>query len=438
MTRLRLVALAIVLLVTASAPSVWGRDPATHHGPGREHSARQAWRGRNAPRSFATWGHGSWSWFGDPRAVYVAGYDEVVAGWLDWFGGVTVGTYDPRLGVRRKGVIGYEFHDDHGAPSILVDPDRRLTVFWSAHNGARMYYRSTLRPGGIAAWGPLRHVPANVGGSLGFTYPNPVLLPAEDNKLYLFWRGADWSEDYATRTIGGGWSKAHELIRVPGQRPYAKVDSDGRGKIALAWTDGHPREVLSSIYYAAYRAGSLWTAGGRWIGRIDGGAIKLGRAELVYNAHAARAPAWVWDVALGHDGQPVIVYVTFPSNQHHEYWYAEWTGARWESHFLTSGGGTISPSGIEYEYSGGIELDHSDPSIVYLSRQASGGFEIDRWATNDGGLHWRHVTVVRAGGTDNVRPVVPRGWDHGPMRLLWLRGNYGSYSEYRTSIAYLR
>jgi hypothetical protein len=433
MHRLRLIALAIAFLVTAAAP-VWGQGAAAGNG-----QARQDWRSRTVPRSVATWGHGSWSWFGDPRAVYVAGrYHQVLAGWLDWFGGVTIGAYDPRLRMRRKRVIGHEFHDDHGAPSILVEPDRRLTAFWSAHNGARMYYRTTRRPEDITDWGPRRYVPSNVGGSLGFTYPNPVLVPVEDDKLYLFWRGADWSEDYATRTVGGRWSEAHELIRVPGQRPYAKVDSNGRDKIALAWTDGHPRDVLSSIYYAAYHAGSLWTARGRRIGRLAGGPIALGRADLVYDARASRVPAWVWDVALGPSGHPVIVYATFPSDQHHEYWYADWTGTRWVSHFLTSGGGTISPGGIEFEYSGGIELDHSDPSIVYLSRQAGGGFEIERWATGDRGLHWRHNVVVPAGGTDNVRPVVPRGWDHGAMRLLWLRGNYGSYSEYRTSIAYLR
>ena len=30
------------------------------------------------------------------------------------------------------------------------------------------------------------------------------------------------------------------------------------------------------------------------------------------------------------------------------------------------------------------------------------------------------------------------GCSDGPMSLLWLRGNDGSYSQYRTSIAYLR
>ena len=340
--------------------------------------------------------------------------------------------------MTREHVIGSLFHDDHSAPSIFVEPDKRLTVFWSAHNGSKLYYRSTLRPADISGWGPLQHVPTNVNGSLGFTYPNPALLPVEDNKLYMFWRGGDWSEDYATRTLNGRWSPARHLVSVPGQRPYVKVDNNGGGRIAFAFTDGHPRDVLSSVYYAAYHGGSVWTARGRWISRITHGPITPPQADLVYNALATHVPAWVWDVALDSRGRPAIVYATFPSTQRHEYWYANWTGTRWLSHFLTIGGGTISPAGIEYEYSGGIALDHSNPSVVYLSRRVPNGFEIERWRTTDRGFRWRHTVVVPAGGTDNVRPVVPRGWDHGPMSLLWLRGHYDSYAQYRTSIDYVR
>jgi hypothetical protein len=217
-----------------------------------------------------------------------------------------------------------------------------------------------------------------------------------------------------------------------------KVDSNSRDEIAFAFTDGHPRNVLSSIYYAAYRAGSLWTAGGRWIARIGRGPIAPQQADVVYNARATGVPAWVWDVALDPHGRPTIVYATFPSSSHHEYWYAVWSGRSWVSHFLTVGGGTISPGGIEYEYSGGITLDHANPAIVYLSRQVPGGWDVERWSTRDGGVHWHSSVVVPAEGTENVRPVVPRGWDHGPMSLLWLHGDYGSYSDYHTSVDYLR
>ena len=392
-----------------------------------------------AQAKIVTWAHGSWSWFGDPRAVQVDGrYHETFVGWIDWQGRVTIGAYDPRFGFLRDHVVGKIFHDDHSAPSILVEPDQRLTLFWSGHNGRNMYYRTTLRPRVITAWSRVAQVHQRINGPDGFTYPNPVLLPAEAGKLYLFWRGADWSADYATRTLSRHWSSSHELIRQPGQRPYLKVASNGNNTIALAFTNGHPRNVLTSIYYAAYRDGWLWTADGRRIARMGHGPILPSRAQLVYNARPSGIPSWVWDVAFDPDGRPVIVYATFPKRGDHVYWYARFNGRRWLRHRLTSAGGSISPGTIEFEYSGGLTLDHSDPSIVYLSREVRGGWEIQRWVTGDGGAHWHRVTVVPADGTDNVRPVVPRGYTGGPMGLLWLRGDYRSYTTYRTSIAFLR
>jgi len=148
--------------------------------------------------------------------------------------------------------------------------------------------------------------------------------------------------------------------------------------------------------------------------------------------------AWVWDIAFGSHSRPVIVYATYPSKGNTQYWYANWTGHRWVSHFMTNAGGSIAPTTIEQQYSGGITLDHSDTNIVYLSREVDGGFDLERWTTDDGGHRWQHTTVVHAAkGLDNVRPVVPRGWTNGPMGLLWLRGDYDSYATYKTSIAYL-
>ncbi|HWE33746.1 MAG TPA: BNR-4 repeat-containing protein [Solirubrobacteraceae bacterium] len=382
------------------------------------------------------WGHGSWSWFGDPRAVYVKGITNTTfVGWIDWRGDVTVGAYDPALGLMRSQIVGKEYHDDHSAPSILVEPDQRLTVFWSGHNGQRMWYRTTRYPDDIFSWGPLQHVVGDTPGRNGFTYPNPVTLPAEHNRLYLFWRGGNYSQDYETRTASGRWSAPHELIAQPHERPYVKYDTNGRDTIALAFTNGHPRETLTSVYFAEYRDGWLRGASGRKIKRLGRGPIAPSRGDLVYNGKATGVSAWVWDVAFAPNGRPVIVYATFPTRRNHEYWYASWNGHNWVSHFLTFAGPSISPRSIEYEYSGGIGLDHSDPSIVYLSRKGANGWEIERWTTPNGGYSWRHSVVVPAAGTQNVRPVVPRGG--GPIKLLWLRGDYRTYTTYRTSIMFL-
>lgn len=236
----------------------------------------------------STWAEGSWSWFGDPRAVHVGGASgDTFVGWIDWAGNVTVGFYDRRLGLRRTAVVGRAYHDDHSNPSILVEADGRITVFWSEHNGPQMYYRTTELPGDITSWAPVSGVRQQIAGTGGFTYPNPVMLPGEDDRVYLFWRGADWSFDYATRGGSGWWSAAREVVEVRGQRPYAKVATDGADRIAIAFTDGHPRNVLSSVYYPTYRHGSLWTADGNGSDRspMDRSLLSRRRSSTTPDVH---------------------------------------------------------------------------------------------------------------------------------------------------------
>ena len=237
-----------------------------------------------------------------------------------------------------------------------------------------------------------------------------MTLPAEHDRLYLFWRGGNYSQDYETRAASGRWSTPHELIAQPHERPYVKYDTNGRDTIALAFTNGHPRETVTSVYFAEYRDGWLRGASGRKIKRLGAGPIAPSRGDLVYNGHATGVSAWVWDVAIAPNGRPVIVYATFPTRREPSVLVRELErpapGSRTS---LTTAGPSISPKSIEYEYSGGMGLDHSDPSIVYLSRKVANGWEIERWTTPNGGSSWRHSVVVPAAGTQNVRPVVPRG-----------------------------
>jgi len=380
---------------------------------------------------------GSWCWFGDPRAIEIPGSSQVVVGWISPTGAITVASYDSRLGVTMMRIVGHLYPDDHSSPSLFLEPDKRITVFFSGHNGADMHYRTTTRPGDISSWGPLQLVPSRRYGQRGFTYPNPVSLSGEHDQLYLFWRGEDWSADFTTRSTTGRWTRVHRLIADHGQRPYVKIDSNGRDTIGFAYTNGHPRETLTSVYYVNYHHGALWTAGGRRIRSLARAPISPQQGQLVYDASKTKVSAWVWDVALGSTAQPVIVYATFPEPTKHLYWYARWNGTRWVSHFLTDGGPSISPGTIEQQYSGGIAIDHAHPATLFLSRKANGHFGVERWTTTDHGHTWQH-RVVAADGADNVRPVVPRGWSHGPMGVLWLRGRYRSYTTYGTSIAYLR
>src|SRR6266545_3952074 len=353
---------------------------------------------------------GAWSWFGDPRAVYYQGaHRRTYVGWIDHAGSIQVGSYDHDTGVRVTATLKQNFQiDDHNNPSLLVRPDGHLIAFWSAHIGGRMYYRRTVGPEDVTAWEPERFVPTNSEGPWGYTYPNPVQLSAEGNRIWLFWRGGNFNPTFSTSDDEVHWTPARTLIRVPDQRPYVKYASNGTDTIHFAFTQGHPRNLVTNIYYARYRAGRLERASGAPIAPLSQAPIVPSQADRIYTAalhHGQRA--WVHDVAADAAGRPVVTYASFVSTSDHRYHYSRWTGSRWVDHEIARAGGSMSVDPAEPHYSGGVTLDHEDPSIVYLSRQVNGHFEVSLWHTRDGGPD---------------------------LNVVWMRGGYPSFTTYQTGV----
>ena len=329
--------------------------------------------------------------------------------------------------IRRLHVI-----DDHINPSLLMLPGGRLMAFLSNHNGQRLYYRIATDPESIIRWGKLRRIRTNSRGGRGFTYPNPVL---SGKQLYLFWRGGNWQPTYSRILRGGRWARARTLVRGgAGQRPYSKYAPARGGGVLMAFNPAHPREGGSSLYFAKLKNGSLVRASGRRIAGPSKLPIRAGRATLIHSQARTGLASWVQDVAATRSGRPVIVYSVYPSQQHHQYRYARWNGRRWRRHIIVrDAGGTISTS-FEGHYSGGITLDHRNPSIVYLSRKVGRVFEVEVWRTRNGGRTWSRRAITSRSPTDNVRPVAPRGLEAGESEVIWMRGNYGRYRTFHTTI----
>jgi hypothetical protein len=398
---------------------------------------RQQGRGREAQLRVASAGIGAWCWFADPRAVQLGG--TTYAGWLDERGNVLVAAYD-EAGRRLRAVtvrrdLGA---DDHNNPVLLVEPDERLTVFYSRHDGrGGLMYRRTRRPRDIAAWGPERRLPG-AGPRRGWAYPNPQRLAGE-RRTFLFWRGLSWNPTFATRPDGGRWSQPRMLLRVPGQssveRPYVKVAGDGRERIDLAFTPSHPSKYPTSIHYARYRDGRFVRADGSRIARLRDLPFVARDADTVYDARRTGVPAWIHDVGVDRHGRPVVVYALIRGPRDHRYVYATWDGARWLRRPIVAAGGTIVRTGTQPFYSGGVTLDHADPRVVYLSRPVEGRHEIERWSTADRGRTWARRAVTTGSRVDNLRPFVPRGHGRTGVQLLWMRGDYPHYLRYRTRIA---
>jgi hypothetical protein len=385
---------------------------------------------------------GAWCWFQDPRAVYIDGaFRRTYASWIARSGALQVGWWDHD---RRRSFV-HELkpdwgRNDHGSGSLLVLPDRRLMVFYAQHNGRGLYCRTTSRPEDIGDW----NAEVTVSPAPRVTYSNPVYL-RDENLIYVFWRGTDWMPAFATSPDGTTWSAERTLLRGTESdrataRPYFKVASDGRSIIHVAFTDGHPRdEAHNSIYCLKYECHEFHAVDGSYLGCGDELPIEKCRDAMVYDGRLHGVRAWIWDLAQDSRGHPVIAYTRLPSRADHRYHYARWDGAAWTDTQITPGGSWFPRTRFltrerEPHYSGGMSLDHGDPSIVYLSRPVDGIWEIERWATVDDGTHWTATPITRASRQSNVRPVVPRGFDRGGGHLLWMHGRYVHYTNYRTEI----
>ncbi len=249
---------------------------------------------------------GGWCWFSDPRAVSREG--RTYSGWVTENGSVQAACVDHATGRVTTFTLHERYErDDHDNPSFLFLPDGRLMAFYTRH-GTReeINARVTERPGDITAWAPEVAItpPDASPKTSGITYSHPFLLSNETNALYVFWRGRSFKPTLAkSMDLGKTWSAAQPVFSQAGlpkgNRPYAKYASNGKDRIHLLFTDGHPRnEAQNSVYYACYRAGAFYKADGARMGGLNDLPIRPEQADRVYDATVTGARAWIWESRL--------------------------------------------------------------------------------------------------------------------------------------------
>jgi hypothetical protein len=383
---------------------------------------------------------GAWSWFQDPRAVYVEGqYKRTYAGWVTQKGVLQVGAYDHQTGRMNYYALKEDWEvDDHSSNSLLVLPDKRLMACYTRHNERGLFCRSTSKPEDIRVWDD----EVTVAKTPCITYSQPVYL-SDEGRFYVFWRGSSWKPTFAWSTDSRNWSEPRILIQEKDRetedvRPYMKVASDSKARIDFAFTDGHPHdETLNSIYYLRYEKGAFYKANGTKVGDMNSLPIGHHMSDVVYDGKATNVRAWIWDIGMDKAGFPVIVYTRLPKETDHRYHYARWTGDAWIDTEIIPAGQWFPLGPHDAYYSGGIALDHSDPSVVYLSRPINGVFELEKWTTANQGRTWSSMAITKNSGHPNVRPVVPRGYTGKEDHVLWMHGDYVHYTKYDTAIRML-
>lgn len=399
---------------------------------------------------------GAWCWFSDPRAVYFEGSAKCTyTGWIDSAGNIYISSYNHITSHLQTHKLCDKLEtDDHDNPSILIDKKGFITVFFSKHNkGQPIHMMRSQFPEDISQWREDRLLNLNDAKkypewSNTYTYYSPVQLAAENNKLFLFWRGLDGKPTFATSSDNGeNWSIG-KIFVMPERiykfrRPYVKIYSSGNDKIHIIFTDGHPRdEKQNSVYYMCYKNGAFYKADGTKIKNCNDEAVSPREADVVYDATLTNQKAWVWDVAEDEKGNPVIAYTKFPNDTTHIYSYVNWDGKCWLNKDLINSGRWFPKTEkgkIESEpnYSGGMNIDKENPNTLYLSVNRNGVFEIEKWTLPAGKKAWSVENITSGSTKNNVRPYAVVGAKAGnPLQLLWMQNtNYVFYgSPYLSSI----
>ncbi|MDD5185256.1 MAG: BNR-4 repeat-containing protein [Paludibacter sp.] len=390
---------------------------------------------------------GAWCWFADPRSLHYENtggtINSTYIGYIDVHGNIKATQQNFLTGKNNEVLIRSYFQpDDHDSPSFLVLPDERIMILYSRHTDEPcFYYRISKKPGDITALGEEKKiVTAN-----NTTYPSPFILSDDPAHFYLCWRGINWHPTIAKLDIPDVHDNTnivwgpYQMVQSTAARPYCKYSSNGKDKIYLTYTLGHPdNENPNWVYfnYVDINSLQLKDISGNVLSTIANGVHNISATTAYLTAHPNAVvdnPSlrdWVWQTTLDKDGLPVIALVQISADKTvHNYYYAKWTGTSWRKTFLANGGGHFHQTpGLELCYSGGMALDDSHPEIVYCSVPVSGTsgtvYEIMKYTMATDGTIASTEQITFNSTLNNVRPFIVSNSVHTALRLTWMHGNY--------------
>ncbi|WP_316809970.1 BNR-4 repeat-containing protein [Pedobacter heparinus] len=391
---------------------------------------------------------GAWCWFTDPRAVYHKGLQErIYFGYINSKGDVVISARD----VKTKAIQTHVLHaklqiDDHNVPSILFLPDGKILTFYTEHSG-RIFMRKSKNAEDISEWEEEKILSFGLAGNKRLCYSHPVMLSGENNRIYMFYRGQTVGEAYPgwrqyisySDNLGDSWSEGQSYLdtKAINNAIYLKVSSDNKSRIDFVFTDGHPKIGPASVYHMYYEKGKFSQTNGDEIADIKNVPLNLNKVNKVYDVTATNVKSWIWDIALDKNRRPVIAYTQYPEETDHRYHYTRWNGKNWMDQEICKAGGmiTVIETGkkvLEAHYSGGIVLDHNNPSNVYLSRQINGVFEIEQWKLKRG--NWKVNKITDKSAESNIRPYVIANYTGKEPMVLWMNGLYNHYTKFKTAL----
>ena len=397
---------------------------------------------------------GAWCWFADPRAIHYTNdaktIDITLLGCIDVRGSIKTTQIDWLTNTRTEVLIRAAHEsDDHDNPTFLVLPDERIMVFYSYHSKSTMFYRVSKRPGDITCLGPEKQMAFDYKT----TYPSPFILSEDPDHIWICWRGGEnWHPTIARTTLPDENDDVKiiygpkQMVQSTGARPYAKYQSNGKDKLYVTYTTGHPdNEMPNWIYFNVIDINGgdpvLKDLQGQALKRIADGPFNVDKTatyKTKYPQTIIDTPTdkrdWVWQTALDNQERPVVLFTRLDdARTTHNFYYTRWTGTEWRETELGYAGHAFHKNWSSRErcYSSGMALDPDTINHVYLSLPTKNGevnvngmYELWKYVIDDEGTITSKTQLTYDSQKNNVRPYVLPGSAGTPLRLAWMNGDY--------------
>jgi hypothetical protein len=407
--------------------------------------------------------NGAWSWFSSQRAVIDTEapggprllVSSVSAGSGSENGDIDLHWYDLDTGSQGH----FELHDqleqdDHDSAALLVRPDGRYLAAYGRHGTDKLSrWRVSSDPHDPTRWGPEQTL-SHSGSGRGLTYSNLHHLSEDRSGLgrtYNISRVNNFDPVVQVSTDQGStFTVVGKLLTRggPGDRPYLRYASTSK-RLHFTVSQEHPRnEENNSIYHGYVEDGTLYNTYGQVIDSsvFDHDAKDPTQLTQVFAAGASfggepMKRAWTVDTEIDAQGMPVTVFQARVDDDEndHRFFYGRYDGTTWNVHQLAKAGGYLYND--EKDYTGLAAIDPDDPASVFISTKIDptdgsqlSVYEIFKGVTDDGGASWEWSAITENSTMDNLRPLVPADGQSDRQTLVWLRGNYGTYTEWNTDV----
>jgi len=394
---------------------------------------------------------GIWLWFNSEHIIF--NKDKMFIGCVDKEGytAVYVVKMDTVPLISKKyRLSSWNRIDDHIYPSLSITNDNKiLAVYSKTPFENQFYYRLCDIPKNSTSIESIIWSEEKIKKlANGVSYNNIFYTDPGKKRLSAFFSnyfqgpsivfsdddGKSWGQDITYMQIGESKTA-----------PYSVFCSNGRGRVDMLYSDGHPREdETNSIYHIYFQNERIYKSDGTEIITLKEAAqypIKSEDGTLIYDGRTS-GRAWTWDIEYTQDGLAAAYISSADSSLGNDlrYRFALWdsTEKKWsESQIAFAGTKLFEP---ENHMAGGITIDPQSSNTVYISADINpengkflpnNHYQIFKGTKATNVWKWQQLTFNT--DCDNLRPVVPLNHNYKNC-VIWVRGEYNSCSDFQTGI----